>query len=266
MRACACGHVSCVWISLSTTWQAVIDCRDCKYPSPLDHILFQGSSRPSEAELKLPCLLLQFPGTELCQFLHRNGALDEFLGRFLGMRYVGVQWFNFFFKFFMLSNFFRLYLHNITRVVLANLRWYMCKKRIWNMTSPVLGPPHTRDWDPVTITLQALSLVEKTEPVQVCFTRHAWGTNGVCGCNMINVKVYMDSYMASNGSCFMVTWIIFKNHLLEVGLTQNWETWHSECSQPLIDFIWFHHVWEPAWIEIHWNSIWLRAWPRIISH
>ena len=38
-------------------------------------------------------------------------------------------------------------------------------------------------------------------------------------------KVYMDSYMASNGSCFMVTWIIFKNHLLKVGLTQNrWET------------------------------------------
>ena len=37
-------------------------------------------------------------------------------------------------------------------------------------------------------------------------------------------KVYVDSYMASNGSCFMVTWIIFKNHLLEVGLTQNQET------------------------------------------
>jgi hypothetical protein len=36
-------------------------------------------------------------------------------------------------------------------------------------------------------------------------------------------KVYMDSYMASNGSCFMVTWIIFNNHLLEVGLTQNQE-------------------------------------------
>jgi hypothetical protein len=26
--------------------------------------------------------------------------------------------------------------------------------------------------------------------------------------------VYMDSYMASNGSCFMVTWIIFNNRLL----------------------------------------------------
>jgi hypothetical protein len=34
-------------------------------------------------------------------------------------------------------------------------------------------------------------------------------------------KVYMDSYMASNGSCFMITWTILKNHLLEVGLTQN---------------------------------------------
>ena len=37
-------------------------------------------------------------------------------------------------------------------------------------------------------------------------------------------EVYVDSYMALNGSCFMVTWIVFKNHLLHVGLTQNWET------------------------------------------
>jgi hypothetical protein len=37
-------------------------------------------------------------------------------------------------------------------------------------------------------------------------------------------KVYMDSYLALNGSCFMVSCIIFKNHLLEVGLTQNQET------------------------------------------
>ena len=34
----------------------------------------------------------------------------------------------------------------------------------------------------------------------------------------------MDSYVASNVSCFMVTWTIFQNHLLEVGLTRNWET------------------------------------------
>jgi hypothetical protein len=37
-------------------------------------------------------------------------------------------------------------------------------------------------------------------------------------------KVYMDSYMASNGSCFMITWIVFKKYLFEVGLTQNQET------------------------------------------
>ena len=86
-----------------------------------------------------------------------------------------------------------------------------------------LGPLHTRDWEPVTSTLQALSLVEKAEPVQVRFTlrlrdqRSMWMQDGC--------KVYMDSYMASNRWCFIqVTWTIFKNHLLEVGLTQNQET------------------------------------------
>jgi hypothetical protein len=37
-------------------------------------------------------------------------------------------------------------------------------------------------------------------------------------------KAYTDFYMASNESCFRVTWIIFKNRLLEVGLTQNRDT------------------------------------------
>ena len=37
-------------------------------------------------------------------------------------------------------------------------------------------------------------------------------------------KVYMDSYLASNGPCFMVTWINFKNPLLEVSLSKTWET------------------------------------------
>ena len=38
-------------------------------------------------------------------------------------------------------------------------------------------------------------------------------------------KVYIISYMAaSNGSCLTVTWTIFKDHLLGVGLTQNQET------------------------------------------
>jgi hypothetical protein len=64
--------------------------------------------------------------------------------------------------------------------------------------------------------------------------------------------------MASNASCFMVTWIIFKNHLLEVGLTQNQETlafWKLTTTGSFS----FYHVWGPSWIDIHWNNIWLRA-------
>jgi hypothetical protein len=55
----------------------------------------------------------------------------------------------------------------------------------------------------------------------------------------MDVKVYMDSYMASNGSCFMVTWTIFKTHLLEVGLTQNRETMALQTLTTVdsIDFI-----------------------------
>ena len=47
-----------------------------------------------------------------------------------------------------------------------------------------LGPLHTRDREPMSITLQALSLVEKAEPVQVHSTLYAQGTNGVCQCKM----------------------------------------------------------------------------------
>ena len=31
-------------------------------------------------------------------------------------------------------------------------------------------------------------------------------------------------------------------------------------------FILFYHVWGPAWIEIHWNSIWSRARSHMTSH
>ena len=83
----------------------------------------------------------------------------------------------------------------------------------------VSGPLHTRDWEPVTITFQALSLVEMAELVQAHLTLRLrdpcsmWMQDGC--------KVYVDSYMASNGSCFMVNWTILKNHFLEVALTQN---------------------------------------------
>ena len=74
----------------------------------------------------------------------------------------------------------------------------------------------------------------------------------------------MDSYMALHGSCFMVTWIVFKNHLLEVGLTQNRETMALR-RLTTVGFTLFYHVWGPAWIEIHWNSIWLRVRSHMTS-
>ena len=47
-----------------------------------------------------------------------------------------------------------------------------------------LGPLHTRDWGPKTIPLQALSLVEKAEPVPVRFTLRLRDPNGVSECKM----------------------------------------------------------------------------------
>ena len=115
--------------------------------------------------------------------------------------------------------------HSLTNTKLKHVTstyhhyWYLVHVFVFSVSNTKGHFTRTGDWEPVTITLQALSSVEKAGPVQVRFTlrlrdhRDMWMQDGC--------KVYMDSYMASNGSCFMVTWIIFKNHLLEVGLTQN---------------------------------------------
>jgi hypothetical protein len=100
----------------------------------------------------------------------------------------------------------------------------------------------------------------RSAPVQVRFTlrlrdqRSKWMQNGY--------KVYIDSYMTSNGPCFMVTWIIFTNHLLEVGLTQNRET---QALQMLttIDLWYFFmcedlHEWKFIEIAFGWGSSHIR--------
>ena len=72
--------------------------------------------------------------------------------------------------------------------------------------------------------------------------------------------------MASNGSCFMVTWIVFENHLLEVSLTQNrWETMALR-TLTTVDILCFIMCEDTTWIEIHWNSIWLRVRSHVTSH
>ena len=95
-------------------------------------------------------------------------------------------------------------------------------------------------------------------------SHYAWGTNKVCECEM-DVKSTYILCMTSNGSCFMVTYIIFKNHLLEVGLTQKPGD-HGTRKAHSRWVILFYHVWEPAWIETHWNGTWLRARSHMASH
>jgi hypothetical protein len=127
-----------------------------------------------------------------------------------------------------------------------------------NFMVTALGSCVKWPWEPVTIALQALSLVEKVAAVQVCFTlrlRDQWSMWMWDGC-----KVYMGYYMASNGSCFMATQIIFKNHLLEVGLTQNRET----MALRMLTTVGLFYL--PTWVDIHWNNIWLRAWSYMTSH
>ena len=123
------------------------------------------------------------------------------------------------------------------------------------------GPLHTRYWEPMTSTLQVLSLVEKAEPIQVRFTLRSRDQQSMW--MQDRCKVYMDSYMALNGSCFMVTWTLFKNHFLEIGLTQIRETM-ALWMLTTVDL--FYFMWGPSWIKNHWNSIWLRAQSHVTSH
>ena len=147
---------------------------------------------------------------------------------------------------------------NISKVMgTSSTCWPFCGElNLWEDSWGYLGPLHTRDWEPVSIALQTLSLVGKAEPIQVRFTlrlRDQWSMWMQDGC-----KVYMDFYMASNVSCFMVTWIVLKNHFLEVGLTQHWMIMALRTFT-IVGLYYFYHMWGLAWIKIYWNSIWLRS-------
>jgi hypothetical protein len=103
--------------------------------------------------------------------------------------------------------------------------------------------------------------VEKAELFQVRLTlrlrdqQSMWMLDGC--------QIYIHSYMALIGSCFTVTWTIFKNRLLEVGLTQNRETMALE-TLTTVGLLYFIMVEDPTWIEICWSSIWARS--HMTSH
>ena len=94
-------------------------------------------------------------------------------------------------------------------------------------------------------------------------SHYAWGTNGVCECKM-NVK-----------STWIPTWHQMDHVSMSLGLFLK-TTSGGRLNTKLGDqgtpnahncwFILFDHVWGHAWIRIHWNCIWLKAWSHMTSH
>jgi hypothetical protein len=80
----------------------------------------------------------------------------------------------------------------------------------------------------------------------------------------MHAKVYMDSYMASNGSCSMVTWTISKPTSRRYAEHKTGKPWYTEISS--IDLSCFIMCEDFLWIETHWNSIWFRARSHSTSH
>ena len=108
-----------------------------------------------------------------------------------------------------------------------------------------------------------LLLVEKAEAVQVRFTLRLRGPS-----ESVNAR-WMQSL---HGFLRGIYWIMFHGHLdyfhkppLE-GRPSTKPGDHATPNAHNHWFILFYHVWGPTWIEIHWNSIWLRVWSHIPSH
>ena len=96
------------------------------------------------------------------------------------------------------------------------------------------------------------------------FTSHyAWGTNIVCECKMDVKSTWIPTWHQMNHvnghlDCFQK---------LPFGDRPN--TRLDDHGTPNAHNRWYiliYHVWRPAWIEIHWNNIWLEAQSQMTSH
>ena len=114
----------------------------------------------------------------------------------------------------------------------------------------------SRDWEPMTLTLHALSLVE---------------IKGGAGTSLLHTTLEGPTEYVNGKMDAKFTWIPTWHHMDHVA-------WHLDYFQksPFGDrpktkpgdhgilnahnhwFILFYHVWGLAWIAIHWDSIWLR--------
>ena len=74
--------------------------------------------------------------------------------------------------------------------------------------------------------------------------------------------VCMDSYMESHKSCHLD----FFQKPPRGGRPNTKLRDHGTPNIHNHFFLLFYHVWGPAWKEVHWNSIWLRARSHMTSH
>ena len=97
-------------------------------------------------------------------------------------------------------------------------------------------------------------------------SHYAWGTNGVSMWMQDGCKIYMDSYMASNGSCFVAMWI-FSFQKPPLGGRPNTKPGDHDTPNACNHwFILFYHMWGSAWTWIHQNSIRLKVRSQMSSH
>ena len=102
--------------------------------------------------------------------------------------------------------------------------------------------------------------MEKAEPGQVRFT--------------LRLRDQRSMWMQDGCQVFLhgIEWIMFHGHLDSFQKSSLWgrpNTKPGDHGTPNTYnrwFILFYHVWGPAWIEVCWNSIWLRARSCMASH
>ena len=82
-------------------------------------------------------------------------------------------------------------------------------------------------------------------------SHYAWGTDGVCDCKMDVQSTWIPTrHLMEHVS--LVTWTIFKNYLLEVGLTQNHRETMTLWMLTTVGLFYLYHSWGT---HMHRNSL-----------
>ena len=146
---------------------------------------------------------------------------------------------------------------------LVLITYCRCKRLTSLHVNIVRATSHTRDREPVTIALQALSVVEKAELVQVCLHTVLEGpTEYICECKMDVKFTWIPTWHLMDHVSWSLGLLFKKPPLWGRPTTKD----HGTPNAHNRWFILFYHVWGPEWIKIQWNSIWLRARSHMTSH